>query len=83
MVCTVCVKNTVIHLVASYDMFINRPYHTVGARVIVISGSLIWSKTLMELIFNPCGEFREVRRAQLAKSTPQLLVSALGSFKIF
>ena len=21
------------------------------------SGSLIWSKTLMELIFNPCGEF--------------------------
>ena len=27
-------------------------------RVIGISGSLIWSKTLMELIFNPCGEFR-------------------------
>ena len=26
--------------------------------VIQISGSLIWSKTLMELIFNPCGEFR-------------------------
>ena len=26
--------------------------------VIGISGSLIWSKTLMELIFNPCGEFR-------------------------
>ena len=23
-----------------------------------ISGSLIWSKTLMELIFNPCAEFR-------------------------
>ena len=29
-----------------------------GRRVIGISGSLIWSKTLMELIFNPCGEFR-------------------------
>ena len=29
-----------------------------GGRVIGISGSLIWSKTLMELIFNPCGEFR-------------------------
>ena len=28
-----------------------------GRRVIGISGSLIWSKTLMELIFNPCGEF--------------------------
>ena len=26
-------------------------------RVIGISGSLIWSKILMELIFNPCGEF--------------------------
>ena len=26
-------------------------------RVIEISGSLIWSKTLMELIFNLCGEF--------------------------
>ena len=27
-------------------------------RVIGISGSLIWLKILMELIFNPCGEFR-------------------------
>ena len=26
--------------------------------MIGISGSLIWSKTLMELIFNHCGEFR-------------------------
>ena len=29
-----------------------------GGRVIGISGSLILSKTLMELIFNPCGDFR-------------------------
>ena len=29
-----------------------------GRRLIEISGSLIWSKTLMELIFNRCGEFR-------------------------
>ena len=29
-----------------------------GRRVIGISGFLIWSKTLMELIFNPYGEFR-------------------------
>ena len=29
-----------------------------GRRVIAISGSLILSKTLMELTFNPCGEFR-------------------------
>ena len=27
-------------------------------RLIGIYGSLIWSKTLMELLFNPCGEFR-------------------------
>ena len=26
--------------------------------MIGISGSLFWSRTLMELIFNPCGEFR-------------------------
>ena len=30
----------------------------VGRRVIGISGSLIWSKTLMVLLFDPCGEFR-------------------------
>ena len=42
-------------------------------RVIGISGSLIWSKTLMELIFNPCGE---IWRAHLAKST--LLSFMLG-----
>ena len=56
-----------------------------GAKGDGISGSLIWSKTLMELIFNHCGEFRcEVRRVQLAKST--LLTSSLvplGSFQIF
>ena len=46
-----------------------------------LSGSLIWSKTLMELIFNPCDE---VQSAQLAKYT--LLTSrlvTLGSYQIF
>ena len=42
--------------------------------MIGFSGSLIWSKTLMELIFNPCGE---IRSAQLAKST--LLLSMFGA----
>ena len=55
-----------------------------GRRVIGISKSLFWSKTLMELISNPYGEFRcEGRRAQLAKTT--LLTSTLvplGSFQI-
>ena len=36
--------------------------------VIEISGSMICSITLMEMLFNPCGEFW-VRRAQLAKFT--------------
>ena len=48
-----------------------------GRTVTGISGSLIWSKTLMELIFNPCVKFGDVRRAQLAKST--LLTSTLVS----
>ena len=55
-----------------------------GRRVIGISGSLIWSKSLMELIFTPLVNFGEVRRAQLAKST--LLTSSLvplGSSQIF
>ena len=33
-------------------------YYYWGRRVIGSSGSLIWSKTLMELIFNSYGEFR-------------------------
>ena len=52
-------------------------------RVIGISGSLIWSKTLMEPILIPVVNFGEVRRAQLAKST--LLTSTLvplGSFQV-
>ena len=52
-----------------------------GRRVIGISGSLIWSKTLMELIFNLVVNIDEVRRTKLAKST--LFTSTmvlLGSF---
>ena len=48
-----------------------------GRRVIGISGSLIWSKILMELIFNPVVNFGEVRRAQLNN----LLVGAPGIFR--
>ena len=51
--------------------------------MIGISGSLIWSKTLMELIVTPVANFGEVRRALLAKST--LLTSSLvplGSFQV-
>ena len=48
-----------------------------------ISRSLIWSKTLMELISNPVVNFGEVRRAQLAKSTHLTSsLGPLGSFKV-
>ena len=49
-------------------------------------------RTLMELLFDPCGEFHEVQRAQIAKSTlltsnqipsPHLQLGPLGSFQIF
>ena len=55
-----------------------------GGRVFGIYGSLIWSETPMELIFNPMVNFGEVRRGQLAKSTrlTSTLV-LLGSFQIF
>ena len=55
-----------------------------GRRVIGISGSLIWSKTLIELIFNPCGKFGWNPEGPSPKSTllPSTLVP-LGSFPIF
>ena len=52
-----------------------------GRRVIWISGSLIWSKTLMELIFNPCGEFRYSPEGPVSQiHSPHLLVGAPGIF---
>ena len=48
-------------LLKSRQLFIftgNWLYIYIGERrVIGISGSLLWAKTLMELIFNPCGVF--------------------------
>ena len=49
--------------------------------MIGISGSLIWSKTLMELIFNPCGEFRLSREGPVIQiHSPHLHVGAPGIF---
>ena len=52
--------------------------------MIGISGSLNWSKTLMELIYlTPVVNFGEVRRAQLAKFTlPTFTLVPLESFKV-
>ena len=49
----VAVKDLPLGRTLMMMMTINR-----GRRVIGILGSLIWSRTVMELIFNPCGEFR-------------------------
>ena len=49
--------NAELHALFSSPDIIRNPKLRWGRRVIGISRSLIWSKTLMELIFNPCGEF--------------------------
>ena len=49
--------------------------------MIGISGSLIWSKTLMELIFNPCGEFRRSTKGPASQiHSPHLHAGAPGIF---
>ena len=50
-------------------------------RVIGVSGFLIWSKTLMELIFNPCGKFRWSPKGPVSQiHSPHLIVVAPGIF---
>ena len=52
-----------------------------GRRVIGIFGSLIWSKTLMELRFNHCGEFRRSPEGPVSQiHSPHLYVGAPGIF---
>ena len=52
-----------------------------GRRVIWISGSLIWSKTLLVLIFNPCGEFRwNPEDPDIQIHSPHLLFGVPGIF---
>ena len=54
---------------------------TRGRTVIGISGSLIWSKILMELIFNPCGEFQWSPDDPVSQiHSPHLHVGAPGIF---
>ena len=58
-------------------------YNDLGPRVIGISGSLICSKTLVELIFNPCGEFCRSPEGQVNEiHSPHLHVDASGIFVV-
>ena len=71
-------------LLKGWHLFLFNPVYILGRRVLRIFGSLIRSKPVMELTFNPpVVNFGEVRRVQLAKST--LLTStlvSLGSFQV-
>ena len=50
-----------------------------GRKVIGISGSLMWSRTLMELIFNTSGEFRGGPEGPVSQiHSPRLHVKAPG-----
>ena len=65
-------------------------YTTCGRRVIGISGSLIWSKILMELIFKPCGEFRwspegpvsQIHSSHLHSGSPGIFSDLLRSVQM-
>ena len=60
---------------------IHRLYYFGGRRLIGISGSLLWSKTLVELIFNPCGEFRWCPEGPISQiHSPQLQAGDPGIF---
>ena len=52
--------------------------------MIGISGSQIWSETQMELIFNPCGEFRLRPEGPVSQiHSPHLHAGAPGIFSDF
>ena len=54
-----------------------------GRRVIGIFRSLMWSKTLTELIFNPCDEFRRSPEDPVSQiHSPSLHAGVPGSFKM-
>ena len=76
----ICLTNLALskhHLIFIYNTLLK--YRE--PRVIDISGSLIWSKTLIELIFNPCGEFRWSPEDPVSQThSPHLLVDAPGIF---
>ena len=67
------------HYAQDIYIWINSLYW--GQRLIEISGSLIWSRTLMEFIFNPCGEFRWSPEGTVSQiHSPHLHVGAPGIF---
>ena len=75
-------EKVLFHFMCHYKQ--SNLYTVQGRMVIGISGSLIWSKTLKELIFNPCGECRWRPEGPVSQiHSPHLLVGATGTFQIF
>ena len=75
-----CRHKKLIYCLHQLDNFCNL-YNFGGRRVIGISGSLIWSKTLLRLIFSPCGEFRWSPKGPVSQiHSPHLLIGAPGIF---
>ena len=64
-----------------FESVCGRLMFVTGRRVIGISGSLIWSENLMELIFNPCGEFHWSPNGRVSQiHSPHLHTGAPGIF---
>ena len=74
--CLIFARSYWIILYISYSIYWRR-------RVIGISGSLIWLKTLMELICNPCGEFRWSPENSAKSILLTSTLGLLGSIQIF
>ena len=64
------------------QLFVFSSSNTIWGRGLIgISGSLFWSKTLMEHIFNPCGKFRWSPEGLVCQiHSPHLHVGAPGIF---
>ena len=81
-------SKTVVNNHSNFD--ITYILHIWGQRVIGISGSLICPETLMELIFNPCGEFRwspegpvsQIHSPCLHDGTPWIILDLLRSIQM-
>ena len=85
---TLSIKREKVCAVCPYLLFDNEFSNTIadmwGRMVIRISGSRIWLKTLMKLIFNPSGEFRWSPEGPVSQiHSPHLNDGATGIFSNF
>ena len=76
-----CLKNKMLQKSKHLFLFVNTIRR--GRRVTRIFGSLIWSKTPRELIFNPCDEFRWSPEGPVSQiHSPHLHAGTPGIFSV-